>query len=263
MLAEGDAGYEGQQVFLARCASCHQINGLEDADGEPIVVEGNAAVVARHAPNLTHLMSRERLRRRPVRPLRPRDRRAQPRRSSRPGSATRRPRSRCTSAERGRLPRGMPDLGLTEEEIDQLVDYLVTLGTPPNADRPPIPDQPERRTTDGHRRDPPGRPARPSRRQPTAGAPPTQALGVFARPRAGTGWKAWLTGVDHKKVGIMYGAVGAVLLRRRRPRGAAHPGPAGPAQRQADLGRPLQPGVHHARRHDGLPRRSCRWARRS
>jgi cytochrome c oxidase subunit I len=32
------------------------------------------------------------------------------------------------------------------------------------------------------------------------------ALGVFARPNAGHGWKSWLFGVDHKKVGIMYGA---------------------------------------------------------
>jgi cytochrome c oxidase subunit 1 len=32
------------------------------------------------------------------------------------------------------------------------------------------------------------------------------ALGVFSRPRVGTGWKSWVFGVDHKKVGIMYGA---------------------------------------------------------
>ena len=31
--------------------------------------------------------------------------------------------------------------------------------------------------------------------------------GVFTRPKSGaTGWKAWLTTVDHKKIGIMYGA---------------------------------------------------------
>ena len=38
--AEGDPGFEGQQSFLARCTSCHQINGLENAEGEPIEVEG-------------------------------------------------------------------------------------------------------------------------------------------------------------------------------------------------------------------------------
>ena len=34
-------------------------------------------------------------------------------------------------------PRGLPDLGLSEAEIDQIVDYLLTLH-PENADRPPI-----------------------------------------------------------------------------------------------------------------------------
>jgi cytochrome c oxidase subunit I len=33
-----------------------------------------------------------------------------------------------------------------------------------------------------------------------------ETLGVFARPAVRHGWKAWVTGVDHKKVGIMYGA---------------------------------------------------------
>ena len=31
-------------------------------------------------------------------------------------------------------------------------------------------------------------------------------LGVFTRPQATTGWKSWLTSVDHKRIGIMYGA---------------------------------------------------------
>ena len=36
---------------------------------------------------------------------------------------------------------------------------------------------------------------------------PPRALGVFRRPVATTGWKSWLFTVDHKKLGIMYGAV--------------------------------------------------------
>ena len=32
------------------------------------------------------------------------------------------------------------------------------------------------------------------------------ALGVFTRPRTKTGWRSWVTTVDHKKIGIMYGA---------------------------------------------------------
>ena len=31
-----------------------------------------------------------------------------------------------------------------------------------------------------------------------------RALGIFARPRARTGWKSWVTTVDHKRIGIMY-----------------------------------------------------------
>jgi cytochrome c oxidase subunit I len=30
--------------------------------------------------------------------------------------------------------------------------------------------------------------------------------GIFRRPRSTTGWKSWLTTIDHKRIGIMYGA---------------------------------------------------------
>ena len=33
-----------------------------------------------------------------------------------------------------------------------------------------------------------------------------EVLGVFRRPRGDTGWKSWLFTVDHKRIGIMYGA---------------------------------------------------------
>ena len=32
-----------------------------------------------------------------------------------------------------------------------------------------------------------------------------QPMGVFRRPTATTGWRSWVTTVDHKKIGIMYG----------------------------------------------------------
>ena len=35
---------------------------------------------------------------------------------------------------------------------------------------------------------------------------PVEAMGVFSRPTAETGWKSWITTVDHKKIGLMYGA---------------------------------------------------------
>jgi cytochrome c oxidase subunit I len=37
-------------------------------------------------------------------------------------------------------------------------------------------------------------------------------LGVFRRPTTKTGWRSWLTTVDHKKVGIMYGASALFFL---------------------------------------------------
>ncbi len=41
----------------------------------------------------------------------------------------------------------------------------------------------------------------------TTGATTTvpRPLGSFTRPQATTGWKSWLTTVDHKRIGIMYG----------------------------------------------------------
>lgn len=137
MLAEGDEGYEGQQLFRDLCTACHQVNGLTDADGQPIEVEGRATLVAGHAPNLTHLMSRETF----------------------AGSIfnlydeetgvfdraaleawLRDPPGRkpmYTDLREGEVYRGMPDLELSEEQIDLLVDYLMTLG-----ELPPSPDGP-------------------------------------------------------------------------------------------------------------------------
>jgi len=47
---------------------------------------------------------------------------------------------------------------------------------------------------------------------PSGGVVTQSPLGVFARPRAKTGWRAWVTTVDHKKIGIMYGASALVFL---------------------------------------------------
>ncbi len=40
----------------------------------------------------------------------------------------------------------------------------------------------------------------------SAAADEAPSLGVFGRPKTTTGWRAWVTTVDHKKIGIMYGA---------------------------------------------------------
>ncbi len=46
----------------------------------------------------------------------------------------------------------------------------------------------------------------------TGAATVTRPLGVFSRPTATHGWKAWFTTVDHKKIGIMYGAASFFFL---------------------------------------------------
>ncbi len=37
-------------------------------------------------------------------------------------------------------------------------------------------------------------------------------LGVFRRPTATTGWRSWFTTIDHKKIGILYGATALVFF---------------------------------------------------
>ncbi|MEC8333929.1 MAG: cbb3-type cytochrome c oxidase subunit I, partial [Actinomycetota bacterium] len=45
------------------------------------------------------------------------------------------------------------------------------------------------------------------------GEPPAdKPLGAFTRPQGGNGWKDWLFTVDHKKIGIMYGAAGLLFF---------------------------------------------------
>jgi cytochrome c oxidase subunit I len=43
-------------------------------------------------------------------------------------------------------------------------------------------------------------------------ATPSSALGVFKRPVSSTGWRSWVFTVDHKKLGLMYGAVAMFFL---------------------------------------------------
>jgi cytochrome c oxidase subunit 2 len=55
---EGSVAAAGEELFAAQCASCHQVNGLTDDDGEPIIAVPETRVYSGAAPNLTHLMSR-------------------------------------------------------------------------------------------------------------------------------------------------------------------------------------------------------------
>ena len=55
--------------------------------------------------------------------------------------------------------------------------------------------------------------ARPELTDDGSGSTPNSSppLGVFTRPKTTSGWRSWLTSVDHKKIGIMYG-VGAMIF---------------------------------------------------
>jgi cytochrome c oxidase subunit 2 len=48
----------GESQFLAQCSRCHQVDGLENADGEPVVARPDLEVYSGAAPDLSHLMSR-------------------------------------------------------------------------------------------------------------------------------------------------------------------------------------------------------------
>ena len=56
--ATGTAAKEGETVFLNQCVRCHQVNGLKKADGTAAIAAPEQNVYAGAAPNLTHLMSR-------------------------------------------------------------------------------------------------------------------------------------------------------------------------------------------------------------
>ena len=66
-LEPGRPGYEGQEIFLANCANCHVVNGVTDVNLDGVVDRTDdyagastitSALVAGAAPNLTHVASR-------------------------------------------------------------------------------------------------------------------------------------------------------------------------------------------------------------
>ena len=48
----------GEATFIAQCSRCHQVDGLTDADGQPVIAAPEQFVWSGAAPNLSHLMSR-------------------------------------------------------------------------------------------------------------------------------------------------------------------------------------------------------------
>ena len=56
--AEGTKAAEGEAVFLNQCVRCHQVNGQKKADGTAVIAAPDESVYSGAAPNLSHLMSR-------------------------------------------------------------------------------------------------------------------------------------------------------------------------------------------------------------
>lgn len=55
---EGTLAAEGEATFVTQCSRCHQVNGLENSDGTPNIARPDQNVWAGAAPNLTNLMTR-------------------------------------------------------------------------------------------------------------------------------------------------------------------------------------------------------------
>ena len=151
--AAGTLAAEGETTFINQCSRCHQVNGIKDANGKPIISAPDENVYSGAAPNLSHLMSRNTFAgamfdlvteecRADVWEAKPeefgakylkgvsedclnqRDLRAWLRNAP----AMKPMYSDPTKLEKsGGKYRGMPNLGLTEDDIDKLVAYLVTL----------------------------------------------------------------------------------------------------------------------------------------
>jgi cytochrome c oxidase subunit 2 len=60
--AETDTSPEavGYRAFRQNCSRCHQVNGMQNADGSPTIAAPENNIVAGAVPNLTHLMTRSR-----------------------------------------------------------------------------------------------------------------------------------------------------------------------------------------------------------
>jgi len=55
---DGTLAAEGEQTYIAQCSRCHQVDGLEDDDGDPVIARPELYVYSEAAPNLTNLMTR-------------------------------------------------------------------------------------------------------------------------------------------------------------------------------------------------------------
>lgn len=55
---QGTLAAAGEATFIAQCSRCHQVDGLTDADGDLVIAQPENFVWSGAAPNLTNLMTR-------------------------------------------------------------------------------------------------------------------------------------------------------------------------------------------------------------
>jgi cytochrome c oxidase subunit 2 len=137
-VASGDAE-AGAELFISSCSRCHEVRGLEDSQ-----FDGTADTVSGSAPELTHLMTRSTFAGSLFRLFAEADddsiaeiygqlaeegtfNRVQLEAWLRDPPAEKPMYADLEVLGDEGLPRGMPDLELTEDQIDQLVAYLQTL----------------------------------------------------------------------------------------------------------------------------------------
>lgn len=144
---------EGETTFISQCSRCHQVNGIKDAQGKPIISAPDENVYSGAAPNMTYFLTRNTFAgamfdlvteecRADIWEAKPEefgakylagvsedclnqtDLRAWLRNA---------PAMKPMYADPNKLEktngkyRGMPNLGLTEDDIDKLVAYILTL----------------------------------------------------------------------------------------------------------------------------------------
>jgi cytochrome c oxidase subunit 2 len=142
----------GEQTFIAQCSRCHQVDGLKDSAGKDVVADADHQLISGAAPNLTHVMSRTTFAGSLFELQSPECQKARESGSGTDGWG--RAYLAGTSADclndsdlaawlrdapaqkpmysdpkktvDGKF-RGMPALGLSESQIDQLIAYLTTL----------------------------------------------------------------------------------------------------------------------------------------
>ena len=148
--AAGTPAATGESTFLAQCSRCHQVNGVQSADGSPVISRPDLYVYSGAAPNLTNLMTRTSFAgasfdlltpacRKQLWTAKPADFTAVYLQGVTPGCLDTVQLREWLRNAPGKKPmyanpaklgptngktRGMPNLNLTENQIDQIISYL-------------------------------------------------------------------------------------------------------------------------------------------